>query len=111
MPGVTSEQAYVCVERLRIKVESSSLLGGEPPRRLTVTAGIAHHTKAMTKPDDLLKAADDCLYAGKRAGRNRTVMGSPACDPDPAAAQTTRGEAQPDQTSHPDDLRKALTRF
>jgi len=111
MPGVTSEQAYVCVERLRIKVESSSLLGGEPPRRVTVTAGIAHHTKAMTKPDDLLKAADDCLYAGKRAGRNRTAMGSPACAPEPAAAQTTRGEAQPDPTSHPDDLRKALTRF
>ena len=111
LPGVTSEQAYVCLERLRIKVESSLLLGGEPPRRVTVTTGIAHHTKAMTKPDDLLKAADDCLYAGKRAGRNRTMMGSPACAPEPAAAPSPQDEAEPDPTSRLDDLRKSLTRF
>jgi diguanylate cyclase (GGDEF)-like protein len=111
LPGVASEQACVCLERLRIKVESASLLGGDTPRRVTVTIGIAHYTKAMAKPDDLLKAADDCLYAGKRAGRNRTVLNSPACPPEPAPAKNPQGEAQPDTPPSPDDLRKSLTRF
>ncbi len=111
LPGVTSKQAYVCLERLRIKVESSLMLGSEPPRRVTITTGIAHHTEAMTTPDDLLKAADDCLYAGKRAGRNRVVLGSPACAKEPGTAQHPQGEAEPDPTPSPDDLRKTLTRF
>jgi len=111
LPGVTCEQAYVCLERLRIKVESACLLGSESPKRVTLTAGIAHHTKAMTKPYDLLQAADDCLYAGKRAGRNRVVISSPACAHEPPAAQFLQGEAKADLNPNPDDLRKALTRF
>jgi len=111
LPGVASEQAFICLERLRIKVESSLPLGGEPPRRVTVTAGIAHHTKAMTKPDDLIQAADDCLYAGKRAGRNRVVIPSPACATEPAAALPPQGKAEPGPICRPDDLKKALARF
>jgi diguanylate cyclase (GGDEF)-like protein len=111
LPGVTSEQAYVCLERLRIKVESSLPLGGEPPRHVTVTTGIAHHTKAMTKPDDLIQAADNCLYVGKRAGRNMVVTGTPACTAEPAGAKPTPRELEPDPIRRPEDLSKALTRF
>ena len=39
--------------------------------KATISLGVAEHEPAMTSPEEVLKKADDALYAAKRDGRNR----------------------------------------
>ena len=39
---------------------------------VTLSAGLAQVTPSVSTTDELMKAADDALYAAKRGGRNRT---------------------------------------
>ena len=43
---------------------------------LTVTIGCVVSSNTRTQLSHLLRAADQALYAGKRAGRNRTFVAS-----------------------------------
>jgi diguanylate cyclase (GGDEF)-like protein len=45
--------------------------------RLTASFGIAESSPAQTT-DELLRRADDALYAAKRAGKNRYVVDATA---------------------------------
>ena len=70
LPGADAEAAHAFAERVRAAVGAS----GEG---LTISAGVA----AAIGPHDpraLLAAADEALYAAKRAGRDRTVVAAPA---------------------------------
>uniref|UniRef100_I2Q490 diguanylate cyclase n=1 Tax=Desulfovibrio sp. U5L TaxID=596152 RepID=I2Q490_9BACT len=71
LPGVTGPAAVAVAERLRRSLEALQ------PDGLAVTAsfGVAEGAKDV---DALLALADECLYAAKRAGRNRV-------EPQPAA--------------------------
>ncbi len=53
-------------------VQSLALDEVQAGLRVTASIGIAHGDPA--EPPALLKAADRCLYAAKRLGRNRIVM-------------------------------------
>ncbi|MEV1292733.1 GGDEF domain-containing protein [Pseudonocardia sp. NPDC049635] len=78
-----SEQAggYAAVlelgERIRQRVETLSVPVVPAPREPTVITGLSVSVGAAVSPgagvevDDLLAAADEALYAAKRAGRNR----------------------------------------
>lgn len=48
--------------------------------RQTVSVGVAELTPAMVDEFDLLGAADQMLYAAKRAGRNRVCVATPTPD-------------------------------
>lgn len=68
-PAVASRQA----ELVRAALEASAFGAERPGRSLTASIGIAF-TQATASYDRLYREADLCLYAAKRAGRNRCVV-------------------------------------
>ncbi|MBE0705034.1 MAG: GGDEF domain-containing protein [Afipia sp.] len=73
LPGASQERAAAIAERIRRNVfETDLALGGEM-RRVSVSVGgvTFDHDKDIS---DLLRTADQRLYAAKRAGRNRVIL-------------------------------------
>jgi diguanylate cyclase (GGDEF)-like protein len=64
-------------EKLRKMVASWQFPG--VPRTVTISAGAAAFPDQGTTRDELVKAADNALYAAKQAGRNRVCLGNSAC--------------------------------
>jgi diguanylate cyclase len=72
LPGTGREGALAVAERVRAAVEAAAFPGVPPERRVTITAGVAVHGKGE-EVAALLARADEALYQGKRAGRNRVI--------------------------------------
>jgi diguanylate cyclase (GGDEF)-like protein len=89
-PGKRADQVQPAIEEVRAAVERTAFTlraadrpkqkPKQPRRRphaervtITVSIGIADRTGRETPPRTVLKAADEALYAAKRAGRNRTI--------------------------------------
>ncbi|MBX6378590.1 MAG: GGDEF domain-containing protein [Clostridia bacterium] len=77
LPDTGHAAALAVAERLRESVARRPLPGedGGPPRRLTVSVGVATYPLHGSGPEALVEAADRALYAAKRASRN-TVRGA-----------------------------------
>ncbi len=76
-PNVGIEGGSVCAEHIRVAVEEHPFAFEDKAMKVTVSLGVAHKTEGITTTDELLKAADEALYASKHAGRNRvTVAGT-----------------------------------
>jgi diguanylate cyclase (GGDEF)-like protein len=71
LPETHIREACTAAERLRSTVNrrTASTRGGE--LTITVSIGAAEATPDMIDPAQLLKRADEALYAAKRGGRNR----------------------------------------
>jgi diguanylate cyclase (GGDEF)-like protein len=77
MPGTNELDALSAAERLRGAVEELRFVP-EPglAHPLTVSVGIAClQPGSRSTPERLIQAADQALYAAKRAGRNRVEVG------------------------------------
>jgi diguanylate cyclase len=75
MPRTTLGAAVEVAERVRLAVTKAELVRwstGEKQAGLTISIGVAA-LHAGTSPQALLEAADICLYAAKRSGRNCVV--------------------------------------
>jgi len=72
LPETDLKGAMACAERIRRAIGERTFSVLPPERRLTVTAGIALSIRNES-PSTLLARADRALYAGKAAGRNRTL--------------------------------------
>jgi two-component system, cell cycle response regulator len=74
LPETTSAQALVPAERLRNDFSAIPFRPrpGEAPRQVTLSIGAAEYHEGFAV-DDLVRAADRAMYAGKNAGRDRTV--------------------------------------
>ncbi|MEC8493535.1 MAG: diguanylate cyclase [Planctomycetota bacterium] len=71
----TTERA---AERLREAVARLAIDHGTYQSGVTLSLGVAQRLPGMTGIDELIKAADEALYAAKASGRNRTcVAGRP----------------------------------
>ena len=83
MPGVDAHGLRMIAERIRSRMERNAFLlpDGQVLKCTISLGGSTHHeTGVYASPEDLLHAADKCVYAAKRAGRNRVVIdGDPAC--------------------------------
>ncbi len=71
LPGATAEQAVAVGERVL------SRLAAHRPPALTASCGVAALGMGVTRPADLLRAADTAQYAAKRGGRSRVCVADP----------------------------------
>ncbi|MGV3617038.1 MAG: diguanylate cyclase [Fimbriimonas sp.] len=70
LPQTTDEAAKALAERLRASVEAYAW----DHQRITISVGGAAFSPAHPTAEALVQAADDALYAAKRAGRNRVAF-------------------------------------
>jgi diguanylate cyclase (GGDEF)-like protein len=70
----TAEEAASSAERLRKAIEGLEIRYPGFEGNVTLSLGVAQRTEDMTCFDDLIKAADEALYAAKSQGRNRVVI-------------------------------------
>jgi len=86
LPGADASRAVPMAERVRRFVSATPFLLGDPKMLpVTVSVGVAVYPGDGSEDTDLIRAADQALYAAKRGGRNR-VVASPAATPAPVAA-------------------------
>ena len=79
MPGASAEVVDRVGERLRAAIEGYSFTDGHSIIPVTVSVGVAEYSVTMKMSDDLLRRADDALYAAKGNGRNKVVSLSRGC--------------------------------
>ncbi len=71
LPNADTRGAWAIVERLRLRVARWSVpVRGDDRLRMTVSVGVAPLVRER-EVEAALDAADQALYAAKRAGRNR----------------------------------------
>jgi two-component system cell cycle response regulator len=78
--AATASEAALGAERLRDAVEGLEIQYPGFEGRVTVSLGVAERTADMVNIDDLIKTADDALYAAKARGRNCVVVADPGAD-------------------------------
>ena len=71
LPETDLDSAQIVAERLRREVAKCPL--AEVAHSATISIGVATADEKMGGLSDLMKMADQALYAAKRAGRNRVV--------------------------------------
>jgi len=80
LPGMTADEAAGRAQDLRARVGRIAVPTASAPVRPTLSAGVAALAPGWSA-DDLLRAADDAMYAAKAAGRDRVARAS---EPTPA---------------------------
>ncbi|CUH50245.1 sensor domain-containing diguanylate cyclase [Ruegeria atlantica] len=81
LPDNTSDDAITRAEQLRQAVEAVSVRYGEKSLpRITISVGVSHYPAHGTMPQDLMRAADDALYAAKDKGRNQVQVAGSGSD-------------------------------
>ncbi|CCQ74952.1 sensor domain-containing diguanylate cyclase [Magnetospira sp. QH-2] len=76
LPGASTEDTRDLGERLRRSIEESEVQDGDQVIRVTSSVGGAAYpdSKSYNNEEELLKAADEALYAAKQNGRNQVVL-------------------------------------
>ncbi|MHB8294776.1 MAG: GGDEF domain-containing protein [Acidimicrobiales bacterium] len=82
LPGAGSSDVVEIGERIRRSIESSVVTEGGRSVSVTVSVGCASLAQGgIESKEDLLRAADQALYAAKAAGRNRLSIALTAVKP------------------------------
>lgn len=77
--------ALPSVERICLEIKRKQCVyRGQALPAITVSAGLAQYPVHGTSPDELLRAADEALYAAKNAGRDRIEISSAHPERQPA---------------------------
>jgi diguanylate cyclase (GGDEF)-like protein len=75
LPGTDRLMSLHVAERIREVIEALRFSGSMEQLRMTISLGVATFPDDRIKNiEDLIRLADDALYAAKRAGRNRVVV-------------------------------------
>jgi diguanylate cyclase (GGDEF)-like protein len=69
-----SEQALIFAERLRERIAAYVLKNAEDELRVTISIGLAEFPLVASSKEELIRKADQALYASKDAGRNTTTI-------------------------------------
>jgi len=73
LPDTDADGAFEAIEKLRQSIEDTNYHYGDDEFSVTMTFGIAEFD-GSEEIDDVIKHADEVLYAGKRGGRNRVIV-------------------------------------
>jgi two-component system, cell cycle response regulator len=85
LPGADATRAVSLGERVRRFVSATPFLLGDPKMlSVTVSVGVSVSPGDGIEDTELIRAADQALYAAKRSGRNRVVASAAATPPTPA---------------------------
>ena len=77
LPNTGEDAAAQFAERIRQRVESHIFRDEDTEVRMTMSSGVAAFPdEPVDGPEELLKRADEALYAAKEGGRNRVVAAS-----------------------------------
>ncbi len=75
LPDSSLADAEHRVEQLRVLIKELQIPHGDQLLgALTVSAGVAQADEHSANPNELLRAADQALYAAKNAGRDRVIV-------------------------------------
>ncbi len=80
LPGLTSEEAYILAERLRLRIKDESTKNFKAGPRVTASFGVASIKNNPSNSIEFIGFADQALYAAKDSGRNRVVIWQPKPD-------------------------------
>ena len=86
LPRTELEGARAVGENIRRRISEEKFPGEEtqPGGDLTITLGLAVFPADGQAADEIIESADQALYEGKRAGRNRLVVYGEMGPPTPA---------------------------
>lgn len=73
LPGLSAFDAEAVIERIRSELADAVLAGEVPP--FTVSTGLAD-SGSGSSPAEVIRRADEAMFAAKQAGRDRTVRAS-----------------------------------
>ncbi len=79
LPGTDKKGAAVVAEKIRRVMEAHAYPNeqAQPGGRVTISGGVATYPSDAVNTGDLIRCADQALYQGKRAGRNRVCLYEP----------------------------------
>ncbi len=75
LPSSTAEQAMETADRLRHRVEFTPIPTDAGDLRITISIGVTLFRRDDTTIAEILKRADDAMYASKQNGRNLVTLG------------------------------------
>ena len=73
LPRAEAEGVMRKAEQVRSRVEAETFTQAMETVRATISIGIAHFPRDGATPDEIVRRADQALYAAKLRGRNRVV--------------------------------------
>ena len=76
-PGADIEMAKILGDRIRVAIEKNHIKSGEFDKSITISVGVALRNPRTQSINNLIKEADQALYAAKEAGRNKVCISNP----------------------------------
>ena len=74
LPGTSADHGLYFTERLRRRVEETSVSVGVRNINVTISLGVCEWTPEITHYEEWLEYADNALYQSKQDGRNQTTV-------------------------------------
>ncbi|MBK5255143.1 MAG: GGDEF domain-containing protein, partial [Vicinamibacteria bacterium] len=74
LPDTDGAAGFRMAERLRVALAERVIKAGSEKIRITASCGVSGTDLGYHTPEELIRSADDALYASKETGRNRTSL-------------------------------------
>ena len=74
LPDTDGPAAFRMAERLRKSLAAKVIKAANEPVQITASCGVSATDLGYATPDELIRSADEALYASKETGRNRTSL-------------------------------------
>ncbi len=71
LPGACMAAAHGIAERIRAAIEAARIVVGGRTVTVTISAGLSQVRRGCRSVEDIVREADEALYAAKRGGRNQ----------------------------------------
>jgi len=72
-PGRNDKEAAQLAEQVRLAIEGEKFQTTAGDLPVTISLGVSSYPQDAKKKAELIKAADEALYAAKKSGRNKVV--------------------------------------